>query len=56
MRIGEDNYEEIDEGNITYDGIGFRMAITTDPNSKMRKLAHEFTCRDDSMETGVSYF
>lgn len=54
MRIGEDNYEEFDEGNITYDGIGYRMVIVTDPNSKTRKLAQEFTCRDDSMDTGVS--
>ncbi|KAI6657565.1 hypothetical protein LOD99_308 [Oopsacas minuta] len=51
MRVGEDNYEEFDEGNIAYDGIGYRIAVTTNPGSMTRKLLQEFICRDDLMDT-----
>ena len=54
MKIGEDSYEEFDEGTLSYDGVGERFAFVTDPRSDSRRILKEYVCRDITKSTGVS--
>ena len=56
VRIGEDNYEEFDEGTIAYDGPGKRMAFQTSSRSDSRRVLKEYICKDSdpNSQTGVS--
>ncbi|KAI6657564.1 hypothetical protein LOD99_307 [Oopsacas minuta] len=49
VRIGEDDYEDFDNGTLVYDGIGHRVHITTSDYSMTRRLKEEFICADSEM-------